>query len=96
MSNLIVVNVFITAIGTDVDLELPVSSTPLDIISSLLENEELKIPKEDPETHQAIDYRIVKRGKGETEIELVQDVSLGEQGIRNKAKLSMVRDFVPG
>lgn len=96
MSELIVVKVVIRAIGTDVDLELPITSTPLDIISSLLENDELGIPKEDPDTGQTIDYRIVKVLKNEKEIEMVQDISIGEQGIFRGATLAMVRDIIPG
>lgn len=96
MSEIIVVKVIIRTIGTDVDLELPMTSTPQDIIFSLLENDELGIPKIDPDTNEPIDYRLVKVLKNEKEIEMVQDISIGEQGVIRNATLAMVRDIVPG
>ena len=67
MEDIILVNVLIPSIGTDVDVELPVSATPEDIINTLLEKEELNIPKEDPNSlsgdSQAIEYKLFKREK---------------------------------
>ena len=76
MEDIILVNVLIPSIGTDVDVELPVSATPVDIINTLLEKEELSIPKEDPNSlsgdSQAIDYKLFKREKNKR-IEIDQD-----------------------
>lgn len=99
MEDIILVNVLIPSIGTDVDVELPVSATPVDIINTLLEKEELSIPKEDPNSlngeSQAIDYKLFKREKNKR-IEIDQDKPLEEQNILNEAKLEMVRIYVPG
>jgi len=99
MEDIILVNVAIPSIGTDVDVELPVSATPVDIINTLLEKEELNIPKEDPNSltgdSQAIDYKLFKREKNKR-IEIDQDKPLEEQNILNEAKLEMVRIYVPG
>jgi|GEM_PF-2101255 hypothetical protein len=99
MDELVIVNVLIPAIGTDVDVELPLSATPIDIINTLLEKEELNIPKDDPSSmngeSQAIEYKIFKREKNKR-IEIDQDKPLEEQNILNEAKLEMVRIYVPG
>ncbi len=99
MEDIILVNVLIPSIGTDVDVELPVSATPVDIINTLLEKEELSIPKEDPNSltgdSQMIDYKLFKREKNKR-IEIDQDKPLEEQNILNEAKLEMVRIYVPG
>ena len=63
MSDMIDVTIFIEPTGEKVDYELPVSSTPQDIVESLLEDEELNIPREDPETGEDVAYRLMKRGK---------------------------------
>lgn len=99
MDDIVVVNVLIPSIGTDVDVELPLSASPIDIINTLLEKEELAIPKEDPNSlsgdSQAIEYKIFKREKNKR-IEIDQDKPLEEQNILNEAKLEMVRIYVPG
>jgi hypothetical protein len=99
MEEMVVVNVLIPAIGTDVDVELPLSATPIDIINTLLEKEELNIPKDDPNSmnsdSQAIEYKIFKREKNKR-IEIDQDKPLEEQNILNESKLEMVRIYVPG
>ena len=98
MSEIIDVKIFIMPNGDEVDLELPITSTPLDIIASLLEDEELNIPRADPVSGETISYKILKRGKEreDEEVEIEQDMSLGEQGILGFAVLSLVPEFVPG
>ena len=99
MDDIVVVNVLIPSIGTDVDVELPLSASPIDIINTLLEKEELSIPKEDPNSlngdSQGIEYKIFRREKNKR-IEIDQDKPLEEQNILNESKLEMVRIYVPG
>lgn len=98
MSDLIDVKIFIMPSGDEVDLELPVSSSSQDIISSLLEDEELNIARTDSETGENITYRLMRRGKGgeDEEVEVDSELSLGEQGINGYAVFTMIPDVIPG
>ena len=98
MSDMIDVTIFIEPTGEKVDYELPVSSSPQDIVESLLEDDELKIERKDIESGEPIAYRLMKRGKRRDEEpeEIDQDVPLWEQGITRNSVFTLVQDMEAG
>jgi len=78
--------------GEEVDMELPATSTGKVIKESLLDHEELHIPKYDEEGSQ-YSYKLVSKGSGK---EISDAVTLYEAGVKDGDTLLLMPTIIAG